>query len=308
MLATVLLAAGLNATSLEVEVAPGLDCPTAAAVERSLERRVAGAAPGWRVVLDEAGEAPGGAVRLRLQQPGGAAVLERVLKMESPRCETGAEAVAVVVERYFRQLIWSPPPSALPEREGAAAVVATAPAASGTAPGDRGPAPRVVVLIGPMLSTVGPDPVGGAAELRVRLAGPFHAGLGLLFPRVTAVEALPAGGSASLRAWPFMLRALAERTRGSWAVLAGLDAVLSVEHGSSTQIARPSEASRLMLAAGGSLGLAWLPTRRLRIAAEAGVARLLLGNDFDVEGHGRVLGPPTWQGRMALRLGWTVWP
>ena len=314
MFATALLAALLLLSPLQTEVAPGVDCPGLEAIERSLgERRIDPGGSGWRLTLevgqDEAADEPSGGpsalvLRLRLHQPAGELVLERLMTVERDRCETAAEAIALVVERYFRELSWTsgapavraptPPPAAPSLRETVSREV---------------PRPaRVIALLGPAWWTRRPSPLAAAAELRVRVAGPVHVGLGFLFPGATAAEELPGGGGATLRSWPFLLRALAEKRRGLLAAAAGLDALVSVEGGRSSGIPQPAARRRVMLAAGASLGLAWLPTPRLRVAVEVGAARALVGNDFVVGGYGRVLAPPAWQGLAALRLGWAIWP
>src|SRR6185436_9483200 len=296
MLATV-LAAALLAAPIELEVSAGLDCPGAVALDRALARRVSPRPVGWGLLVDRM-EGATGALRVRLRQPGGGVVFERILDLESASCDTAADAVALVVERYFRELDWSAPPARAPA---AAPVVAVHPA-----PAAEEARPRLLVLAGPVLWTRGP--VGAAVELRVRVAGPLHLGAGLLLPAATTTQALPGGGRATLRALPFLLRALAERRRGRWCGLVSLDVMLSAERGEASGIARESSARRTMLAAGGSLGVAWLPARRLRLAAEVGLARLFAGNDFRVEKYGQVLAPPAWQGLAALRLGWAIWP
>jgi hypothetical protein len=165
-----------------------------------------------------------------------------------------------------------------------------------------------VALLGPALWTRAGQPLAASAEVRVRAAGPVHVGLGVLIPGASTTQPLPAGGRARLDALPVLLRAMLERQRGPVAASAGLDAALSFETGRSLDIAQPASGHRVMLAAGASLGLAWLPTPRLRLALEATGLRLVAGSDFQVGGFGRVLDPPRWQGLVGLRAGWVFWP
>jgi hypothetical protein len=293
MVAILFAAVVVAAAPFELEVSRGLECPGASAIERALARRVSPAGPGWRVVVDRV-EGAGSSLRLRLRQPDGAAVLERVIDLESASCETAADAMALIVERYFRELGWSAPQPRAPAP--AAELVAVRP------PPAEPARPRVLVFAGPMSWTRGSRPIGVGGELRVRVAGPLHLGAGFLLPGTSTTQTLPGGGQATLSAVPFVLRALAERRWGTWTGLVSLDALLSAERGESSQIARPSSARRFMLAAGGSVGAAWVPAGRLRLAAEVGVARLIGGTDFAVDGYGPVLAPPAWQGLAALRL------
>jgi hypothetical protein len=272
-----------------VEVSPVVACPDRVMVERALERRGPPARPGWRVQLDGAGE---GTLRLILRQPAGEAALERELHRQGTGCESAADAVAVVVERYFRELDWSAPPAP-------ATVVAAPPS-----PPRRENLARALLLLGPMVRD---GSLAAALELRLRVAGPLHVGLGGALPAATTSEALP-GGEARLSRWPFLLRALGETRGNRWALSGGLDGVIGFERGTTRGIAQPSSRTRWTVAAGAVAGVAWLPAPRLRVAAEVGLDRLLAGNDFQVEGYGRVLAPPPWQGMAALRLGWALWP
>jgi hypothetical protein len=294
-----LLALLLAVNVPRVEVARGLGCPTAAEVERALAASAAvppGA--GWRIVVEPVDPE----IRLRLIGPDGAGVLERTLALARSRCDTGAMAIALVVERYFRALgpsrrrASAPPP---------AAVTVDGP---GEAPW-RQARPRLVLLVGPVAWTRRSAAITAAAELRVRIAGPLHGAAGALVPGVSARQDLPAGGVARTTGWPFIVRLLVEERRSSWLGLLALDALTIAERGVATGIAHPSAGRRLMTAAGLSLGVAWSPTPSptWRLALEAGVVRSLVGSDFAVAGVGRVLGPPAWQGLFALRLGWVLW-
>lgn len=114
------LSAGLLALSAEAAASPGLTletgspdalCPALPAAREAVERRlgtlVGASGAGWRARYTIA-HAPQGAqmdfVRLELFAPDGALQLSRDLPLEAGACSTVAEAIALVLDRYFRKL------------------------------------------------------------------------------------------------------------------------------------------------------------------------------------------------------------
>ena len=97
--------AALPAIAVE---APGVACPSAQAVRAALARL--GAAPGgeatpaFRLGVERA-EA---GARVQLRDLAGRALLERQLPATAPDCAQAAQAIALIVERHFRALEWSP--------------------------------------------------------------------------------------------------------------------------------------------------------------------------------------------------------
>jgi hypothetical protein len=301
--------------TLDVQVAGPLTCPDASAVVAALEaRQVTAPTTGWHLRIEPARDEESTSSNTRLQldlvRPDGTSALNRSVDRAMPArggdCDAAADAVALIVERHLRTLAWATPArvSTPPESDGMHAAITLA--AARTPPRPHGPA--LTLLAGPSWSSDGPRPLGPAVEVRARVRGPAQFGVGLLSPGETADEALPGGGRARLQAWPLLVRALAEPATGRWRPLAALDAGIHFERGETTGIARPAVRWRAVLLAGGSVGLAWQPHARWRLAAEAGLARLVHARDFDVGGHGPVLAPARWQARAGLRLGYVLWP
>ena len=320
-----------------IEIAVAVSCPGRAAVARALDAALVNLPPqgrqSARIELTAAAATASPrpqaatALRLRVEDATGAPVIERLISVERDGCTAAARAIALVVERHERAVAWSSgAPILRPARPALAAASPPAPAPDSklespplglaqrgepaehlAEASDPGAAPRLLLLVGPLISSRGAGRPSAGIELRARITGPLAAGVGLLLPS-TIDEALPGGGHAQLDLLPLIVRALGERPQGRLSWLYGLDGVFSFERGQTSAIAVPDQGRRLVLAAGGSLGLAWWLTPRLRLGFEASVARVLVQREFDVAGHGPVLQPPPWQAQLAMRLGWTVWP
>jgi hypothetical protein len=311
--AALVLRVALLPGATDLPIAASVDCPEAAAIAAALKvHGVAAPGPGWRAVVEPAGDdpvppGPGPSLRLRLLRPDGSAAVDRALPGPGRDCGAAADAIALILERQLRDLAWSTPVQ--PDGNGDAPRAAAALRGS-TPPAARPPArgPALTLLAGPSWSSGDAGALAPAIELRAQLLGPLHLGLGALPLGTTADQPLPGGGRARLRAWPLVARALAQRATGRWRPLAALDVGLRLERGESTGIAQPAARWRRVLTAGAALGLAWAPHPRWRVAAEAGLSRLVRARDFEVAGHGPVLAPARWQAQLGLRLGCVLWP
>jgi hypothetical protein len=254
-----------------------------------------------------------------------------------------ADAVALIVERHFREVAWrpgapsasdasaSPPvpegdqvPVAHPPRsEPAAATLtatATAPAPSGTSDprplGGEGPpripaAPRLLVLVGPTYWTRS-NAASVALEARARLYESLQAGVGVMLPPSSSSVALDPGGSGQVHvtAVPVLVSVGLERpvTR-RLSAQAAAEGLVTFERGQAESIAEPATAWRTMLAAGAGVGIAWALGDRLRLDARLAGYRTWLGRPYAVAGiPGTVLDPPAWQGLVRVGLGWTFAP
>ena len=314
-----LLVAASSAVQPEIEVAADVACPGEKTIARAISAVVAGrkgeGMPS-RIVVESAGAAR---LRLRLFDPGGRTAIDRLVDVDTGHCETTARAIALrdrppgagggLVFGRARDAAGAPAPAAAAhrDRQGSSA---------------RGPFPRAIqrgrtgsqaaAPAAPARRTLVLEPPPGQGERIIGAARPGvrsdSTGVGWILPGVVTREALPDGGQAQLESTAFLLRALAEKAVSDSVILAGLEAVLGAERGESRGIGLPGAGRRLQLAMGGSLGLAWLATSRLRVALEATGARILLGRDFAVTGYGLVLAAPAWQGVVALRLGWALMP
>lgn len=346
-LASPLAAAMVAATfpPVAVSVAPGLPCPTAEAVERAITAVREGdpmePGPGYRLRLT----ATGGTIRADLTSPDGVAVWTRALPAGPAACTSGAEALALMVERELRQLAWTAPAAeptaatgprpateptdapgppravAAADSRAPAAAIASAPiaAATPTAPDPRGPVvpahgPRLAASLGPTLwSRAGTAAL--ALEGRVGLGGVWQAGLGAIVPPSSSSIILytAADGStpqAKVTALPFLVAFGAERPVTRRLALAlGAEALLTIERGESVGIAVPRTAWRSVLAGGLAAGGAFVLGERLRLDLRAGAYRTLLGRSFTVDGvGGDLLEPPAWQALVRLGLQWVFIP
>lgn len=333
------LAAALVATvfpSVSVTVEPGLPCPKVDAVERAIATvrggDLAAAGGAYQVRLWRVGDA----VRADLTSADGAAVWSRsIANGPSPSsCASVADAVALIVERHFREVAWkpdaldareAPPPPvdarALPEATprsappvGLTATPSPLPTAAreGTPdpedpPLGTGP-PRLVVLLGPTYWTR-PNGASAALEARVRLHRSLQAGAGVMLPPSSSSVALDhdGNGTVKLTTVPVLASLGLERpvTR-RLSAHAAIEGLVTFERGQAESIAEPATAWRTMLAAGAGAGIAWALGERLRLDARVSGYRTLLGRPYAVAGiPGTVLDPPAWQGLVRVAVGWT---
>ena len=166
--------AALPAIAVE---APGVACPSAQAVRAALARL--GAAPGgeatpaFRLVVERAAAG----ARVQLRDLAGRTLLVRQLPATAPDCAQAAQAIALIVERHFRALEWSPavgaastpapaspgvtssaPPTAPPPLAAAPAVAGTT--RPGTAPpvppGANAPSPVTTPIAPPFTTSAAP--------------------------------------------------------------------------------------------------------------------------------------------------------
>ena len=325
--------ATIMATSLppvSVSVAPGLACPTAEAVERAIasvrEGDPAAAGPAYRLQLAPAGDT----IRAELTGPDGVSRWTRALPAGPAACTSGAEALALIVERELRQLAWTPPPAGEaapapgPSPDGypgaAPAAIVAAPVASArpTAAAPEVPlpphGPRLAASIGPALWSRAGKP-GLAVEGRVRLGDLWQAGLGAIVPPASSSITLytAADGSepqAKVAAAPFLMAFGLERpVNRTLALGASAEGLLTIERGESVGIAAPRTAWRGVLCAGLGAGGALALGERVRLALRAGAYRTLLGRSFTVDGvGGDLLEPPAWQALVRLGLEWVFVP
>jgi hypothetical protein len=301
--------------------APGLDCPQAVAVDRALAGKQGPDAPprsasgdAWTLFLEPAGAE----VRMSLRDPAGATVVSRALAAHAPGCESTAEAIAIVVERYFRDLAWTPQagtatPRPAPSATGAEATAIAMVATPGPPPRIFLDPPRFTVGAGPALWTrTGTLAVG--LDARLRVAGPVLIGLGVLLPPFRSDENLPTApgqpqAQAQIRGVPVLVRAAVAGTRGRFGGTLGIEGLVTFEQGESRGIANPASEPRTVLAAGVALGGSVALGARFRISADLAGYRAALGRSFEIGGiAANVLEPPAWQAVFGLRLGWIVFP
>jgi hypothetical protein len=249
---------------------------------------------------------------VELRDAAGQSLLSRDLPLASTDCGAAADAIALIVDRYFRALAWAPPTPAVapaaPAAGDALGVTSTAAPVDTVNDGRRALAPRLVLGAGPAVWTR-TSSVGVAVGGRVRVRGPLYVGLAALVPPFHATAGLSAGGGrAETSGVPLLPSIGAERSFGRWTVTAAAAGLVTIEKGQSQSIAAPATAWRAVLAAGLGAGGAYRLTERLRVALDVGGYRTVLGRSFVVSGvPGDVLEPAPWQAVATLALEWLAW-
>ncbi len=309
---------------VSVIAAPGMVCPSPDAVEVALDRVRDGAAPApgpaFRLFLDRTAER----ARIDLRDSAGASLLAREIPVTPHDCDHAAQAIALIVERHFRELSWSPPdaprtpppapaaaraPSAAPSPGPSAAVTPPPgrtldrPSLPGKGPsqgppnpqrdGAREPSshaparlPRLVVAAGPTFWTREGGTFALALGARLRPADLLHVGMAVLVPPFHATADLGTGTGGQAQAWGLPVLASVGVARSLGRLTVGVDAsgLLTIERGESTGIAAPATAWRGVLAAGLGLAASWPLTARLRVAGALTGYRTLLGRSYVIAG------------------------
>jgi len=247
-----------------------------------------------------------------MRDPSGATVMVRGLAVFPTRCEIAAQAMAIIVERYFRDLVVAadvPPPPAVPEPAELAAPVGNVDAqvTAGPAPTGFDSPPRWTVGLGPAYWTR-LDNVRFGLDARVRVGRGVVLGVGTLVPWFTFDQTVNAStGRAALTGMPIIGQLALGGRRGRWGGSVGLQALVSFEKGHTEGLPSTATAWRTVLATGPVIGGAVDLGTRLRIAADASLDRAVLGRSYQVGGvAGNVLEPPAWQALFAVRLEWAI--
>jgi hypothetical protein len=302
--------------SIEVVRAPDDNCPSTEQLQAAFES--SRAAPDGtdprphRLLLTRTADR----TLVELTDAAGQSLLSRELRLASNDCANAADAIALIVERYFRDLTWAPPPrssaSIAPPPEPAPegpSVLRAIPAENDQAhAGDRR-SPRLVLGAGPAYWTR-TDGLGVAVTARLRVLGPLHVGIAGLVPPFHMTSALGgSGGRAETTGVPIIASIGATRAAGPWAVTANASGLATVEKGQSQSIAAPATAWRTVLAAGLGVAGTRRVTERLRIAADLAGYRAVLGRSYVVAGiPGQVLEPSPWQAVVMVNLEWIARP
>jgi hypothetical protein len=311
-------AVGRPAPAVTLGVEAGLACPDQASLERELSAVVplrfaatADGPPGWSVSVARSPQGVG----MVMRDPSGATVMVRSLAVFPTRCEIAAQAIAIIVERYFRDLVVAtdvPPAPAGSDQAGlpAPAGHVDAQVAAGPAPAavpGYTSAPRWTVGLGPAYWTR-LDNVRLGLDARVRLGRAVVVGLGTLFPWFAFGQPVnDSTGRAALTGMPVIGQVAGGGRRGRWGGSVGLQGLVSFEKGHTEAIASTAAAWRTVLAAGPVVGAAVDLGSGLRIAADASLTRALLGRSYQVGGvAGNVLEPPAWQALFGVRLEWAI--
>jgi hypothetical protein len=307
---------------------PEVACPDQVAVQQALFAQVGDGAPahGWRLSYrrtdDTAtgGRGRGGGLQLELADDLGKSRLRRQLRVGSGDCRAQAEAIALIVYRFFAQLGGAgggplPPPT--PVQELASAPSPTAPplpipppaspppAVLLTAPTARPPALlRLSLEAGAGLWTRRPSAATSIFGFRIAWAN-VEAAFSVLAPRAPAAEGRGDGAEVKGSALGMAIYLGLVRESARLSLHGGPMSIVCREWGRSRNIAVSTENAGTTAALGVTAGAAWRLWRGLGLGAEAGLGHAVFGNRFVVGGWGQVLAPPPWQGMVLARLGYT---
>jgi hypothetical protein len=133
------------APAVQVAVGPGIDCPSAEDLRRSLAARVR-AEPGNAAPLSlRIEERAAGSLRLQLSTAGGDPLLTRDLDEGGGSCVALADTAAIMVDRYLREIAYRAEPPPAPEP---APAVVVAPAAVAVQERRRVELPPAALMVG----------------------------------------------------------------------------------------------------------------------------------------------------------------
>jgi hypothetical protein len=266
--------AGLS-SGLTVETgSPDALCPELSATRAAVEARlgVVGVQgrSGWaaRYTMWHVPDQDSDFVRLEIIDPLGARRLVRDLPLTGESCSTMANIVALVLDRYFRDL------------HGSGTATAALPRTSASA---RLPAPQMVLGF-----AAGAIMLPARPGLLVTLAAEaWHTRLALQIGWSTYLPTEPIADSGVAT----LTTSIPVRLAGGWAgqlgrfhIHAGPELFGAYERARASDIAVPAENTRLALGAGIQGGVAIWLGRRLRLTAEVAVDRVLGGGRFTVSG------------------------
>jgi len=312
-----------------VPATPGVACPDQVAVEKALLAQVGNGAPvrGWRLIYRSTDDTAagmrgrGGALRLELADDRGQSRLQRQLRVEGGDCRARAEAIALIVYRFFAQLGGtgseslalspppvqalasspapaSPPPPATPPR------VTTSARASPPSPPAR---LRLSLEAGGGMWTRRPGTATSVLGLRVARRN-VEAAFSVLAPRAPAAERPADGGEVEVSALGMAISLGLVWEGARLRLHGGPMSIVSRESARTRGIASPAENAGTTAALGLAAGASWGLWGGLGVGLEAGLGHAVFGNRFVVGGWGRVLPPPPWQGVVLARLGYTFSP
>lgn len=256
-------------------------------------------------IVHATGEIPRDFVLLELLSPEGEVRLRRELPIDES-CAAVADAIALVLDQYFRALI-------TPDEAESAATDPKAnddappkPQAGGAVvvPSPTGPTPPAFrpSFVAMLETAVVSFPTSAAAGLRVEalFAPSFHAGLELSMPLRDRVEALPQGGEARARSVELNAHLAWGAELGAIRPYIGPMLFTWVERGYTTSPLTSSAQYRYLGGAGAELGVSVRLDERWRTVGFASGGRIFAQSaGFVVHGE-EVLRGRTWLGKVGL--------
>lgn len=301
---------------------PDALCPTLPMTQEAVQRRlgelVVPSGSGWRARYTIAHAAPGHGsdfVRLELHGPDGTLQLSRDLPLENMACDAMAQAIALVLDRYFRKLSTGatdePPPVTAPAPAAADPQLDTpVPVDSGAALGPARTAEPDGMAepddFSALSAEIALDTSRGAA-IGLRWLGELwphvYVGAALHLPFGTESEPLTGGGSVSARGGSASLGAAWGERWGSLRVYLGPALRLTLDRGTIESTLENDERYRLISAVGAEAGVLWTVGERLVIGATAALDRTL-GNGQFMIGDEEVLRPRRMRGWVGIGAGY----
>lgn len=296
------------ASRLAVETgSPDALCPDVASAEEAIYARLgelhAEDARHWRVryTMAHAPDASSGDfVRLQIFDPKNRLRLSRDLPLAEESCSTMAQAIALVVDRYFRQLVHDEEmgPVSTPDREEPQRDEVTEPA-------DREPKPHTDALVLSAHAGVSTEPVSPTLGLSLsREIASFSLRSMLTWVVLPLTEELERGGRAELRTALVRVIPSLELSLGRTRLGLGPTVALAGEWGSTTAVPESSVGYRTTAAVGGAAVLRFSvgtgSALELSIVVEAPARPF--GGEFVVE-NDEVLVPPGLRGFASLGFG-----
>jgi hypothetical protein len=269
-LATRLAAA---APPVQVAVGPGIACPSAEDLRRSLAARVRAEPADAQPLSLRIEQRGAGSLRLQLSTAGGDPLLTRDLDEGGGSCVALADTAAIMVDRYLREIAYRAEPPALPEAT-PAVVAAPARAAVQERPAVELPALALMVGVG-VGSRSGLGTGGGQTRGELRLVVGLEGHRLALWAEgglAGAEDVRVVGGTGSevaLRVHPYPARLLAGVVLGGPALavipLLGVSAdLLAAEASTATASTR---SWRVEAGAEAGVALRWAPSRSLWMRA-----------------------------------------
>jgi hypothetical protein len=302
-------------SGLTVETgSPDALCPDVASAEAAIGARVGeleGSAGGWRVrytLVHAPDSTQGDVVRLQVFDSAAELRLSRDLPLTAESCDTVAQAMALVVGRFFRSMVGerAPEPEVelRPESPAPSAASAPPPARDQGVHEPAGPKHPPAFFLAAQAGALGPPllPTFGSLFV-VRARAPLSLATSLGFVLVPRTEELVGGGRAHLQAGLLRLTPAWDMALAGGRVSLGPTLSMDAERAWTTALPVSTEQYRATSALGGALSFRIAVSRASALDVSALVEAPFrpFGGEFTVDGV-EVLSLPKVRG--ALAVGW----
>jgi hypothetical protein len=292
VLVTSLMIAGTATAAMTIDDPARAQCPRAALVERAVATHLGGGAAagdeGWHLAY----RARGDGIELELRDQRGGLHLHRQVAGGGGDCQALAEAIALIVDRFFEDLGWTSG-RPLPAPAENVATTAGAPAR---------PVLAVSVEGGGGVWTRRQNIATGVAGVRIA-RGLFEGALHVLGPGADDRQPITTAGAAALTTWGLALSAAVGRQKDRTRLRVGPVGLVSLEWAHSQGIPVTKQTSGRTVALGLHAGGAWTLSPHWALDVEGWGTRQVAGDRFVVTGvMGPVLAPPRFQAAAFLAV------